>query len=805
MNAALPPAAVTRLGRFELVRAIGQGAQATVWLAHDPRLERDVAVKLVHAGAENAEADASVMQWLQEARNVARLTHPHIVPVFEADVDAGRPYIVFEYVAGPTLAELMRSRKASLAAHEAVALMIGVLDAVQAAHAAGIVHRDLKPSNILVGPDGRARVMDFGIAARAVAAPAGAGGGRRIVGTPGYISPEAARGDAPTPAMDIYAAGLVLAGMLNGAALIREPDPQRAIDRALHEDIVLPASMPAEVDDALRAIILRAIVRDAAQRTPSAAVMRDALHAWSTPQLAPAAGGEGSGTLAFLLRKMRHKSDFPALSDTVIRIQRVASSERESLANLSAEILKDVALTNKLLRVVNTAHFAQAGSGGVGTVSRATALIGVAGIRNLALGLVLLEHMQDKAHANQIKAEFLRSQLAASIASRLCGGTGGAEEAFIGALLHKLGRLLTRFYFPEEARQVERLIAADRGRVGEEIASIQVLGMSYEELGLGVARCWGLPESLQRCMRKPAGDAPRGARIHAADRMRWLVAAANEIASAALDAEPDQVEARVTAIAQRFGGVLDRPLRDVLDCAAEARAELSRVANAMGIAPHADDPAPRLPAAHAADAFAPTLAAPARPQQSEMGSATCSSAAASAPAAPGAATVMLIAGIQEMTQAMVENFRLDDVLRIALETLLRSLGADRVVFCLRDAKTDAISGRFGLGATADAAARRFTIQLNVDGDLFAAVCRRGADTLITDAGAPRIAASLPPWYLQHVNAPAFLLLPLVLKGATFALIYADTMQPARLELGEHERALIRTLRNQVVMAFRQAG
>jgi eukaryotic-like serine/threonine-protein kinase len=166
-------------GRFELRRILGKGAQATVWLAHDARLERDVAVKLLDAGADTV----SVNQWLHEARAVSRLAHPHIVPVFEADEIDGQPFLVFEYVDGPTLAQAIRSRGA-LPAHEAVQAMLGVLDALGAAHAQGIVHRDLKPSNILLGQDKRARVMDFGIAARVAA-----GGDGRIVGTPGYMSP----------------------------------------------------------------------------------------------------------------------------------------------------------------------------------------------------------------------------------------------------------------------------------------------------------------------------------------------------------------------------------------------------------------------------------------------------------------------------------------------------------------------------------------------------------------------------------------------------------------------------------------
>ncbi|MEO8123061.1 MAG: serine/threonine protein kinase, partial [Burkholderiales bacterium] len=116
-----------------------------------------------------------------------------------------------------------------------------------------------------------------------------------------------------------------------------------------------------------------------------------------------------------------------------------------------------------------------------------------------------------------------------------------------------------------------------------------------------------------------------------------------------------------------------------------------------------------------------------------------------------------------------------------------------------------ISGRYGLGTGADDVVRCFHVDLKGDADLFATGCRKGADSLITDASAPQIARRLPPWYLQHVNAPAFLLLPLALKGAPFALIYADKPQAGSFELSEKELSLLRTLRNQAVMAFRQAG
>jgi len=807
----MPAMAVGTLGRFELRRELGKGAQATVWLAFDPRLEREVAVKLMHAGAHAAAVD----QWLQEARSVSRLNHPHIVQVFEADVHNQQPYLVFEYVPGPTLAAHLRARGA-LPAREAVEMMVGVLDALQVAHAAGVVHRDLKPSNILVDGSGRARVMDFGIAAR-LSDPANQ---QLVVGTPGYMSPEATQGTQPTPGMDIFSAGLVLAEMLSGQQLIAEKDPYRAMYRVAHEDLALPAGTAADADDSLRAIVLRSLARDPSQRHASAADLRDALQQW----LAPAAGAAtaaagGSGTLDFLLRRMRHKSDFPALSDSVGRIQRVANSENESLASLSGEILKDVALTNKLLRMVNTARYSHAGGGNISTVSRAVALIGFAGIRNMALSLVLLEHMHDKAHANLLKEEFLRSLMAGSLASELFGAQREGEEAFIGAMFQNLGRLLTEFYFPDEARQVRSLVTAAlakapataRSANHEHAASISVLGLSFEDLGLGVAKTWGLPEGLQRCMRRPTGEPPHRL-CDKADRAHWVAVAANEVTDALMKAEPGRASAVIAAVAERYTKALGVSVRDMQAATVLAQQRVGELAQAMNLQVQPGSPMRRL-LEQAGNGTAVHVEHDSLTEHALHATLPV----AREPAPPGGAAVfdhqvaidMLAAGIQDITNTMVEDFKLNEVLRMILETMLRALGFRRIIFCLRDPKTETLTGRFGLGEGVEALAPKFKVPLKPAAgagiDLFAAVCTKGADTLISDATVAQIAARLPAWYRQSVNAPAFLLLPLLMKGSPFALIYADKAQPGGIDLGEKELSLLRTLRNQAVMAFKQAS
>jgi len=176
-----------------------------------------------------------------------------------------------------------------------------------------------------------------------------------------------------------------------------------------------------------------------------------------------------------------------------------------------------------------------------------------------------------------------------------------------------------------------------------------------------------------------------------------------------------------------------------------------------------------------------------------------------APQAVETPMALLAKGVQDVTQAMVEGLALNDVLRMVLETMYRALGMQRVVLCLKDTAGEQLSGRLGLGHDASRVARLFRVPLQSSELLFSAVCLKGLDTHIRDASAANVASRLPDWYRRDVHAPAFLLLPMHFKGSPFGLIYADraTVDAARLQ--EQELALLRTLRNQAVMAFRQAA
>ena len=518
-----------------------------------------------------------------------------------------------------------------------------------------------------------------------------------------------------------------------------------------------------------------------------------------------------------LLTRMREKSDFPALSDSVVRIQRVVNSESVSLSGLTDEILKDVALTNKLLRIVNSAHYASSAGGsnaaasgdtGVTTVSRAVALVGFSGIRDMAMSLVLLEHMHDKGHAQQIQAEFLRALMAGALADELSRFGRDSEEAFIGAMFSSLGRLLTQYYLPEQAQAIRDRLGSARGGETEEAASDDaqtsasrhVLGLSFEELGLGVAKAWGLPPALARCMQRPVAEPPSKLAEKGEDRVRWLAVAANQLTDALLEADPQARQLRVDSIAKRYRRVLGCEASDFDAAAQRARVRITEMAAAMNLSVDAASASRRL-LLDAAPAPTPT----AGPAAGDPGP----SAVRTAPSQRSTAgaivpTELLAAGVQDIANSMVESFRLDDVLRMVLETMLRALQFRRVLLCLRDTKGESLVGRMALGEQDQLNASVFKVGLKTGTDLFAVVCNKGVDTLISDASVTNIATRLPDWYRMRINAPTFLLLPMQLKGQPFGLVYADKSRAGSIELAEKELDLLRTLRNQAVMAICQS-
>ena len=790
-----------KIGRFDIVRELGRGAQSVVYLARDPHLEREVAIKTLHFTRPDPEQNRVL---LAEARTVSQMRHPNIVPIFEAGEEGGDLYLVFEFVPGKNLGEYLRESGA-LSPVRAISVMQPVLDAIAHAHALGVIHRDLKPTNILINEDGFPRVMDFGIAARVEQATAEGGDGERLMGTPSYMAPEYVLRQEIGERTDVFAAGLIFYELLTGQRAIQGNDLFALLHRITSTDIRLPPD--SQLDERITAILYRAIARDPESRYATVVQFREALDDYLDPEEeAGAATAGGQGTIEFLLRRMRHKSDFPALSESVGAINKIAASDRESIGKLSSTILKDFALTNKILKLVNSAFYRQAGGGNISTVSRAVMVLGFDAVRNIAITVLLFEHLQNKTNASQLQEEFLRACLAGLFARELARRLRlrDGEQSYICAVFHNLGRLLCQFYFPEESEDIRRVV--QQHGCSEESAAQRVLGAGYEELGIALARAWGFPELIQNSMRTlPEGPvhAPRSAD----ERLQSLAACANACCDAVSRLAPAERERALADIAARFDEAVPVPAREAREHLRSAVDEIGEFARVVKVSlaqtrfgrnlrHFIDGSTP----AEGARVDATLMPASALLEQSLPAEGGAEGQRAADPQA------VLSAGIQDISNSLVEDFRLNDVLRIILETMYRAMGFKRVLLCVRDARSNAMCGRFGFGPEVGELAKQLRFSLSAQPDnVFNVATARGVDVLISDVDDPKIAARVPAWYRRSVAARTFVLFPLTIKGRPVAMIYADKDRAGELRIGEQELAMLRTLRNQAVLAIKQAG
>lgn len=248
--------------RYQLSKTLGTGGMSVVYSAHDLTLERKVALKILR---EDYSSDPALRErFREEAKAVANLSHPNIVTVHDFGLDGERFYIVMEYVPGTDLKTILKQR-GRLNIEEAVSLMVQACAGVGHAHRAGFVHCDIKPQNLLVTPDRRVKVLDFGIA-RALASIQPGEKNEVVWGSPQYFSPEQASGDPPSPASDVYSLGVVLYEMLTGRLLFDAPTAAELARMHREAAPVPPRQFNPYIPASLEQIILKVLSKEPASR-----------------------------------------------------------------------------------------------------------------------------------------------------------------------------------------------------------------------------------------------------------------------------------------------------------------------------------------------------------------------------------------------------------------------------------------------------------------------------------------------------------------------------------------------------------
>ncbi|GAA3555568.1 Stk1 family PASTA domain-containing Ser/Thr kinase [Nonomuraea rosea] len=255
-------------GRYRIESRIARGGMATVYLALDIRLDRTVALKVMHPSL--AEDPAFVRRFIGEAKSVASLSHPNVVHVFDQGTDTDVVYLSMEYVPGRTLRDILRDR-GRLPAREALEIMIPVLAALGAAHQAGMVHRDVKPENVLMTDDGRVKVVDFGLA-RAIEATNQTRTGV-MIGTIAYMSPEQVTTGGADVRSDVYAAGIMLFELVTGQQPYDGETPMSVAYRHVHDTVPAPSSFVPEVPPLVDTLVAHATARDPQDRPADATAM----------------------------------------------------------------------------------------------------------------------------------------------------------------------------------------------------------------------------------------------------------------------------------------------------------------------------------------------------------------------------------------------------------------------------------------------------------------------------------------------------------------------------------------------------
>lgn len=507
-----------------------------------------------------------------------------------------------------------------------------------------------------------------------------------------------------------------------------------------------------------------------------------------------------------LLNRMNKQSDFPAVLQHITEINMKTSPSSNSTANeLASIILKDYSLTSKLLKVVNSAMYRQF-SGQISTVSRAVVILGFEQVRLTATGLMFFAHLQDKSTAHHVKEEVLSSFLSGILAQDLSKhlNMGDWEDLFICAMFHNFGRLLVMYYFPDRYETYLKLITEEE--LSDEMAMQKTLGTTFDALGMEVADLWHLPKLIISSM-KIIPEQEIKYKNEKIDRHRKLANFANEICDITINCAPDQRQEQLRTVLKKYKDaydILEDDIIKMMDSALTKMREFSDVLNLKQTDLNKLDQRSfktqsDLTSANPLEEEASVPDTANAPEHVETN--------AEAPPSPNDSNIedrqiVMLDAIQEITNAMLDDFNLDPVLTMILETVYRGVGFDQVLIFFHNPKMNTMEPRFALGQNIQEVITQFSFPVqNTSGDLFNLALAEGRDLYIEDISAPNVNQRKPTWFRGIIFAPSFVLYPIVINKKPIGLIYGAHLLPNR-HLNQQQLDALKTLRNQAALAIK---
>ena len=571
-----------RFGRFKIERLLSKGNQSSVFLALDTTLDRKVAIKVLKD--KSIKENGRFAQTMQEARAVSRLQHPNIISLYEVGEHNHTPHLVFEYVEGFTLREIIK-RKKPLSIHNAAKIMSLILSGISHAHQQGIIHNDLKPENIIISKKGIPRVMDFGIS-QIINDKSQANYQQK--GTLHYMAPECFSNGVINKRSDVFSLGLILYEMLTFTPCFEAANEFALIYKIVYEPAVLPSLANPDVESALDNIFEKAVQKDPEARFHDAGSMKEAIDAYleacKNKRTVVPVKNDTDGILSFLLRRMKYKSDFPAFSKSVMDInEKTANNPYASARDLANIILKDYSLTNKLLKLVNSAYYGAIGKG-VTSIHQAVVILGLEQVRMTAAAMLVFTQFRNKTNIEDLKDSMIKSFMSGLIEVEISSHMKAprTEIGFLCAMFQNLGRNLTVYYFPEEYSEITALME-EKG-IDMHKAAREILGVSFDELGVCIARHWKFPEAIIYGMRSlPEGIVEKpNSKL---EMVRHCSVFANELCELAGNLHSEKGKGQIEHLINRFNPSISISEKDLFKILLNSIEKIKKYAAVLDINP----------------------------------------------------------------------------------------------------------------------------------------------------------------------------------------------------------------------------
>ena len=511
-------------------------------------------------------------------------------------------------------------------------------------------------------------------------------------------------------------------------------------------------------------------------------------------------------TKDLVLTRLREFSDFPAMSNTIKIINKFTASEDSSVSEFANLVLRDYALTSKVLKIVNSVNYVQFGE--VSTISRAITLLGIENIKNLAITLMFFDHLLENNvtvdHIDAILRSLFSGILGRKIANIINVNVSDMEEAYICSLFHNFGRALVVFALPEKIEEI-KLASSEQG-ISEDTAAVSVLGGSYEEMGMAIAREWHFPEKIVRCMHKVRGM-EIGADNSDIAKLNSIASFANDVADIlSTGSKKKEMEENIENLITKFKTHLGtlHGMGEIINSSFDMLKEFSGLFNA-GLF----------------DAVPFNRQFRTWANKAEKRVATSEETWAENFNNDAIKTIDFIfesekmnspdgifaKGIQDINSAILSDFSLNDIMRIVLETMYRGMqlsGEAKALFLIKDTKSPVMSIRFGFGNGIEELKKWFNIPLGDSKDIFNIAMAKEHDLVVKDNEPDAIRKLLPEWFKGKVLEKIFIvLLPILINKKPIGMFYVEGNREGYGKISGSHLNYLRILRDQTVMGIRQ--